>query len=291
MATVVRRAVLADMFRVFELVRHSNLNKLPLAARQRGFYPVWGGEEPYFGYLLEDEEGQVVGFLGTLHTRRELHGKVEDICEIHSWYVKPEYRNQSLNLLMPVLGMKRKKTIINFTPTPSVHELGKKFGFQDLETSLLLLFPVPTRLKSVEMVTDPWLVPEYLDGEDLRVFHAHKDVKVIHVVLLEKPGARPIYVMLKTMDRAWYEHFGRVHYASDPARFAALLGAVCWRLCAKYRWYFLGADARIFEGCRPTVPMKRLPRGVPSQFISSTLTAADIPQLYSQPLLMGYPLH
>jgi hypothetical protein len=72
MATVVRRAVKSDMFHLFELVRTSNLNKLPLAARQRGFDHVWGGEEPYYGYVLEDEDGKIVGFLGTLRTRRAL---------------------------------------------------------------------------------------------------------------------------------------------------------------------------------------------------------------------------
>jgi hypothetical protein len=290
MATVIRRAVQSDMFAVFQLVRNSNLNKLPLAARQRGFFHVWGGQEPYFGYLLEDE-GKVVGFLGTLHTRREIRGKVEDICEIHSWYVKREYRNQSLNLLMPVLGMKRKKTIVNFTPTPSVHELGRKFGFQDLETAVLAFFPVPTRMKPVRIVTDPWSVSEFLDGEDLQVFHGHKDVACIHVVLLEGPGARPVYAVLKPMRRRWYENFGRVLYVNDAARFAELLGSVCWRLCAKYRWYFMAGDARDFEGVQPTTISKRIVRDVPSQFISVSLTAADIRPLYSQPLLMGYPLH
>lgn len=292
MGTVVRRAVQSDVFSVYQLIRNSNLHQLPIAARQRGFAPLWGGQEPYYGFVLEDD-GKIVGFLGTLHTRREIRGKLEDFCEIHAWYVKRDYRNQSLNLLMPVMALRRTKTIINFTPTPRVYEIGRKFGFQDLETKILLFFPLPTRLQRVEIVTDPWRVADYLSGEDLRIFHDHKDVPCFHVVLLPKddPGGSPIYAVMKTMDRRWFEHFGRVLYVNDPARFAGLLGAVCWRLCARFRWYFMAADARVFEGLQPTVPSREITRGAPSQFLSTRLAASDITPLYSQPLLMGYPLH
>jgi GNAT superfamily N-acetyltransferase len=292
MGTVIRRALASDTFAVFKLIRKAPLNRLPLAARQRGFFPVWGGQEPYFGYLIEDD-GEVVGFLGTLHTRREIRGKMEDFCEIHSWYVKPEYRNQSINLLLPVLALKRTKTIINFTPTRKVHELGRQFGFQDLETALLLFYPVPTSLRRVEIVTNPWRVAEHLDGRDLQIFNDHKDVRCLHVVLLDRgnPGAAPVYAVIKAMRRRWYERFARVLYTNDPARFAALLGAVCWRLCARYRWTFMGGNARDFEGIETSAVTRRIPRGVPSQFISTRLQASDIEPLYSQPLLMGYPLH
>lgn len=292
MEAVVRRATRADLFSVFQLVRHSNLNDLPLAARQRGFFPVWGGQEPYSGYLLEDA-GKVVGFLGTLHTRREVRGKLEDFCELHGWYVRKDYRNQSLHLLMPVIGQRRNKTIINFTPSQRVYDISRKFGFQDLETALLLLFPVPTGARRVEIVTDPWRVPDYLDGEDLRIFQDHKDVFCHHIVLLprDEPRGAPVYLVMKTMRRRWFEHFGRVLHVSDRERLAALLGSVGWRLCARFHWVFMTANDRDFENIRLTVPSTRLPRDVPSQFLSSRLQASDITQLYSQPLLMGYPLH
>jgi N-acetylglutamate synthase-like GNAT family acetyltransferase len=291
MGTVIRRAVPSDLLAVFKLVSSSPLTRLPLVARQRGFSPVWGGQEPYFGYLLEDE-GEVVGFLGTLHTRREIQGKMEDLCELYSWYVRPKYRNQSINLLMPVLAQRRTKTIF-VTPTLKAHGLLRQLGFQDLETSLLLFFPVPMGLRSVEIVTDPWRVPEHLDGEDLRIFNDHKDIHCLHMLLRERgrPGRPAVYAMVKTMRRRWFERFGRVLYTSDPERFAALLGSVCWRLCARHRWTFMAADARAFEGIRPSTYSKQIPRGIPTQFISTRLQASDILPLYSQPLLMGYPLH
>lgn len=280
------------MFSVFQLVRKSNLHHLPLAARQRGFFPVWGGQEPYYGYLMEDA-GEIVGCLGTLHTRREIRGQLEEFCELYGWYVQPEYRNQSLNLLMPVIGQRRHKTLVLFTASQPVYELCKKLGFKDLETAITLFFPLPTQARSVEIVTEPWRVPEYLQGVDLRIFHDHKDVACIHLVLLprDEPGGAPIYALIKTMRRRWFENFGRVLYVNDPGRFAALLGSVCWRLCARFHWFFMAGSAHDFEGTRPTTCTQRMARPIPTQFLSNRVQAEDILPIYSQPLLMGYPLH
>src|SRR5437588_11760589 len=127
-----------------------------------------------------EDAGEIVGCLGTLHTRREIRGQLEEFCEIYGWYVKSGYRNQSLHLLMPVIGQRRDKTLVLFTASRPVYELCKKFGFQDLETALTLFFPLPTAARPVEIVTEPWRVADYLEGADLRIFHDHKDVSCIH---------------------------------------------------------------------------------------------------------------
>jgi hypothetical protein len=290
MASVTRKAVRADVFAVHKLLNPA-LNRVPLTGRQRGFWPVWGCEEPY-GYLVEDE-GEVVGFLGTLFTRREVRGKLLSFCEIHSWLVREEYRNQSMNLLLPVIAQKRTKTIINFTPTPSVYEMGAKLGFKDLETSFVAFYPWPIQVSPVKIITDACQIPEFLQGEDLRIFHDHKDIYCNHIVLLpqDDPGALPLYAIIKTMHRGRFEPFGRLIYVNNRPRLAGLLRRVCWRLCAKFRWLAIVANADEFKDLKPRVYSQVSKREVSSQFLSSSLEPSDINQLYSQPLLMGYPLH
>jgi hypothetical protein len=288
--SVTRRAVRADLFAVYKLLNPA-LNRVPFFGRQRGFWPVWGCEEPY-GYLVEDA-GEVVGFLGTLNTRREVRGKLESFCEIHSWYVKDEYRNQSMNLLLPVIAQKRTKTIINFTPTPPVYEMGAKLGFKDLETAFVAFYPWPMQAGKAKIVTEPWLIPGFLQGEDLRIFNDHKDITCHHIVLLpeDDAGGVPLYAVIKTLHRRWFEPFGRLIYVNDRPRFSDLLGRVCWRLCAKFKWLAIVANADHFKDLKPRVISQVDRRDVSSQFISSRLEPSDINQLYSQPLLMGYPLH
>jgi hypothetical protein len=292
MSAVVRRAVPADMYSVYRLLCRSTLNNrsLPLAARRRLFTPVWGGDQSYFGYLMEDA-GDIVGFLGTLFTSRTIRGRQEPFCEIHSWYVHDTHRNNSLDLFMPILGLRRAYTIINYTPTETVHRIGKKFGFEDIETELRVFYPVPVALTALRILGRKWDIGDYLDPESLAIFQDHCDVFCHHLVVLDPSEPAPLYLLMKSMRRKWYEPFGRLLYASDFDHFARIAGALSWRLCVKFGWQCIVSDARWFIDNRPSGVTRVIKREVPSQFFSTKVSRDEFYPLYSQPLLQGYRLH
>ncbi|WP_208246084.1 hypothetical protein WGT02_32090 (plasmid) [Rhizobium sp. T1470] len=292
MDVMIRLAKKIDTFAVHRLLSKSSLNSrsLSLDARRRMFEGVWGGEDTSPGYVME-AEGRVVGFMGTLFTNRRIKGKVHKFCEIHSWYVEAPYRNQSLLLLMPALS-NRNVTLLNYTPTPAVHEIGKKFGFQDLEKNLVLLYPAPTGFARLTIIRDKARIPDYLSKEDARIFYDHRDVECHHmIVLVSGRPSSPLYLIIKSMRRRWFEPFGRVLYASDKQAFTQLASALRWRLCLRHRWQCLVADERDMD--IPNLPRfsRLLKREVPSQFKSKTLQAEEIAPLYTLPLLIGYRLH
>ncbi|KYO53938.1 hypothetical protein PJ900_12600 [Tistrella mobilis] len=291
MAVRIRRAVESDMFAVYKLLRSSTLNarNLPLDARRRMFRPVWGGNEGYYGFLMEDGN-EVTGFLGTLFTTREIDGRPQDFCEIHSWYVRDSHRDESLNLLLPVIGM-RKRTIVNHTPTQTVYDIGARFGFKDLETGVVAFYPLPTSLGRPEYRVGNRLVPDRIDPASLRILSEHRDLRDCHHVAIEDPDGPPVYAMFKTVRRRWFEPFGRLIHTSDPAAFGRLAGRIAWRLCLRNRWQAIIANQTIFDGVPLTGVTRRVGRDVPSQFRSKTLEAHQIDQLCSQPLLQGYRLH
>ena len=296
MAVQIRRAVESDMFGVYKLLRGSTLNArgLPLDARRRMFQPLWGGDEGYYGYLMEDggaagQGREVIGFLGTLFTTREIGGRREDFCEIHSWYVRDSHRDESLNLLLPVIGM-RKRTVVNHTPTQTVYDISARFGFKDLETGVVAFYPIPATLRRPDIAAGGWRVPDRLDAASLKAYADHRDVRCLHVVI-DDPMGPPVYALFKTVRRRWFEPFGRLIHTSDPAAFARLAGGVVWRLCLKNRWQAVIANQLVFEGLEVPGVVRKVPREVPSQFRSKTLEAKDLDQLCSQPLLQGYRLH
>ncbi|WP_157450223.1 hypothetical protein [Bradyrhizobium sp. ARR65] len=292
MGASVRRAVAADMYAVYRLLCRSTLNNrwLPLAARRRLFSPVWGGDQSYFGYLMENG-GEVVGFLGTLFTLRTIRGRQEPFCEIHSWYVDDIHRNNSLDLLMPVLGLRRTHTLVNYTPTEAVHQIGKKFGFEDLETELRVFYPVPTATTNLRVLRRKWEIGGYLDPENLAIFQDHCDVFCHHLVILDRSGSVPLYLLMKSMRRKWYEPFGRLLYASDFKHFARIAGALAWRLCIRFGWQCIVSDERWFSGTGPSGFTRVVRREVPSQFYSTKIGRDELCPVYSQPLLQGYRLH
>jgi hypothetical protein len=293
MSAVVRGAVESDLFGVYRLLRDSTLNSrnLPLDARRRMFEHVWGGREPTYGYVMEDE-GKIVGFLGTLYTERVVNGRPHKFCEIHSWYVEESYRNQSLSLLLPALSMKN-ITILNYTPTQTVYDISCKFGFQDLEKNLLLIYPVPTGFSKIDILSDKSVVADHLDGENARIFNDHRDVECHHLCVMrrDRPQDRPLYLIVKSMRRRWFEPFGRVLYVSDRAAFTDLLGTLRWKLCLRFGWQCLVANEMDVDVDRLPAMTKRMPREVPSQIKSKTLKPEDIHPLYTLPLLLGYRLH
>lgn len=292
MDVTVRQAKKLDLFAVYRLLSNSTLNSrsLSLDARRRMFENVWSGEDTSPGYVME-AEGRVVGFMGTLFTNRTINGKLHKFCEIHSWYVEAPYRNQSLLLLMPTLS-NRNVTLLNYTPTPAVYEIGKKFGFRDLEENFVVLYAAPTDFARLTIIGDKARIPDYLSEEDARIFYDHRDVECHHMIVLAPDRQfSPLYLIIKSMFRRWFEPFGRVLYASDKQAFTQLAGALRWRLCLRHGWQCLVANERDMDV--PNLPRfsRLMKREVPSQFKSKTLQAEEIAPLYTLPLLIGYRLH
>lgn len=291
--TVIRKAEKSDFFQVFQLLRESTLNSrgLPIDVRRRMFFPIWTEQENYYGFVLESA-GQIVGFLGTLFTLRDINSEQHKICEIHSWYVKDQFRNESLKLLMPILGMK-KQTIVNLTPTQPVYDLSKKLGFLNLESKLVQVFPIPTlRLlkRECQVITDKNLIYKYLSDKERKIFDDHLNLPCEHFVVVSLTSNDYSYFIMKKLQRRWFEPFGRIIYISNKDIFFQYLYYLRTYLSLRY-----SMQSIILSEC-DTVNQKidfcrTIDRKIPSQFKSRKLKAEDISQLYGVPLMLGYKLH
>jgi hypothetical protein len=82
-----------------------------------------------------------VGFIGTIFSRRMLHGRERLLCNASCWIVRDEFRSASMLLLKPLLAM-RDCTLLNLTPTARSYEIFSKLGFRPLEREQMLLAPL-----------------------------------------------------------------------------------------------------------------------------------------------------
>ena len=281
--SVVRKAVPGDLDQIFTLLRGSELSR---ETRARMFEKRWGADEDYFGYVLE-VNGVIVGMLGLMFSRRTIDGVTYKFCELHTWYVEDAYRDESLKLFLPVMGLKGYE-LINVAPSDVVLAISKKFGFQELETHLRLIFPVPTPgalLGGTELVYDLDEIERSLSGKDLQIFRDHRDLPLTHVLARDR-GGHPCYLIAKACSRDRWERYGRLFHVSDVSAFVRHLPALR-RLCLKLGVLFLVMnDAKLGGAALPF--SKVIPREVPSVFKSRKLRREDLDHLYTEPLVLGY---
>ena len=57
------------------------------------------------GYILMKDKN-VVGFLGTIFSRRPIKEKIIDHCYLHSWVVFERYRLAAFKLILPIIKKK-----------------------------------------------------------------------------------------------------------------------------------------------------------------------------------------
>src|SRR5688572_13267612 len=85
---------------------------------RRIFQHPWAGPDDPCGYILFKGK-EAKGFLGLIFSRRTIRGRQETLCNMTSWIVEPDCRNQSLALLRKVLQFDG-ITITNFSASASV---------------------------------------------------------------------------------------------------------------------------------------------------------------------------
>jgi hypothetical protein len=113
-------------------------------------FHFWWDDNPAFengferGWLLR-ENGNIVGFLGSIPTCFQLGGQSMTVFNSTTWRVLPQARNQSVNLLMKLLNASKHSILFNTTPNQEVTQILKALKFQlipglaDYRRSLLIV--------------------------------------------------------------------------------------------------------------------------------------------------------
>jgi len=296
MLVSVRKANEDDVHKVHVLLNDLTTRETPwssLESRRRMFRPIWSGSEGYYGYILETGD-EVVGFLGTLFTEREIHGKKRKFCEIHNWYVKDKYRNESMRLFLPALSL-RNAILLNYTPNKDVYKLCKKFGWEDLETKLLLFLPVP-RIKSlgrnIEVETRKDEIIKHLDEANRQIYVDHENIECHHYLIREKNTDEYVYIIIKKLRLGRLRPFGRIMYVSNKEMFLKYIDYLKMHWCRKLGLLFVVMGRHEIETNKKLPYTMEVTRKIPSLYKSKDLKPQDIrPALYSVPLLISYRLH
>ena len=164
-------------------------------------YP-WPSERRHgYGYYAG---GKLVGFLGTIFSRRLLAGRLEDVCSFSSWIVDEAHRGTSVLMVRPLLADLEGFTIVGFTPAPTTCNVFGRFGFRPFETGRLLLPPPLSprsagRFRGTSLILDPEQIQGRLSGAEAELFRDNAGCPRIHHVLLAE-GTEQCYLVAR-LDR------------------------------------------------------------------------------------------
>lgn len=277
----VRKAVAEDYEAVLPLLRRLSTGHdwSPL------FRKAWKSGEETFGYILEDEE-HIVGFLGLVHSEREINGAMVPFCGTSSWIVEEPYRMHSLGLLAPVIKM-RDRQVVDLSASKDVHAISLKLGFAMLDSALVIMPAVPSwggfvAGMQMRIVSGADNVAPLLNKSDRQILEDHRNTPCRHLLL--QRGEVSCYIVGTRVVKRGLPFF-RIHYFSNVDMFTQGFGALRLRLCASTRTIALMTDKRFLKGA--TVPFSR-ERLLPWQrMYKGTFVAPEhIDNLYSEYAIM-----
>lgn len=200
--------------------------------------------EDYCGYAMLDN-GRVVGMLGMVFSQRWIEGEIKRFCNLHTWWIREDYRGRSLLLLRPVLKLQG-YTITHFTPCDRIRAITKeRLGFQDLNSQLRILLPLGDRFAATkEILFDESVIAERLAAHERRILQDHRPYRVGHLLL--EAGGDYCYVLYTHVvrHRLPYCH---IHYISNKTTFAKREPLVRSALLHRHSARFVALDERLMD--------------------------------------------
>jgi hypothetical protein len=235
-------------------------------------------ETPNHGFCLRDE-GRLVGVIGALYGDRQRDGKPEQLCNITSWCVLPEYRQHSTRLAISILAQ-GDRTYTDFSPTKVVAATLKFLKFVELDERRAVSPNLPRWFAGVRLHTRPDAIATHLNGDALRAFEHHRDLPWLRHLLLTHNG-RACHVIYKP-DRVKGWGAARVLHVSDPALYRRGAGRLALHWLSRGLMFNVVELRLVAEPLRPYLLQTGFTRKVVRP---ATGMSDNVDYLYSETLL------
>lgn len=288
--THVEEATVAMFDDIYPLLQELNNPELTRDKWKRIFEYRWKSPDEQVGNVLVDK-GRVVGFIGTMFSRRVIDGQEAALCNLSSWIVKDEYRSEGMRLLLPLLRLKD-HTFTNLTLNVRVAEIMRRLGFKDLDTNVKLLFPVPWFSSVPEgdkpsIVSDLAQIKKVLASADQRILADHSQYGCGHIVIREDGDYCYVLFTRKYRGESYYKvPYAHLHYISNRKLFLKYLNRIKLNFLTEHKCFFLMVEERLI-GKQPIPFSKVHTLKVPKMYKSQRLTSAQVDNLYTELVVLG----
>jgi hypothetical protein len=252
--------------------------RVPIGDWREAFCYPWCPGRPNYGYALR-HRGRVVGVQGACYSIQRIDGRAEKYCNLHSWCVHPDFRRESLRLLLAPLR-ERDCTVTTLTASKATVPLMKKFGFAAFDEHIVI-FPNPLVAFGAWGVHVSAARDAVLAGVDADHRKILADLGPMRRARARIAGRGNDWCLcISVPERRKSLPVTRIVYVSHPALFADWASA--------FARSFLTVDASLLTTCplrylpRRPVLSARLVEPRPAFFKSSQLSAQQVTCLYSE---------
>jgi hypothetical protein len=145
---------------------------------------------PRYGYLLE-AAGAVVGVLLLMYSESAGAREPALTCNVASWYVDPQFRNQA-SLLSGIALKHKHVTYLNVTPAPSTWPILEAQGYKRYCNGLFFAVPALSRGGgTVTAISANSTQPDDLSASEFDLLQRHASYGCLSLVCRSPRGAMP----------------------------------------------------------------------------------------------------
>jgi hypothetical protein len=237
----------------------------------------WKVDAPNHGFMLRDG-ARVLGAYIAFYSERLIDGRVERFCNLGAWYVLPEYRFHSVQLLIALLAQDGYH-FTDLSPNKKVEAVNTRLNFRYLDTSAVFVFhlPWPTRPGRTKISADSDVIANTLAGPDLQLYRDHARAPAAHHLVVLR-GGESCYVMYREMRHKNVPVLAEILYVSNPGLFRRATIPLTRYLLVRRRLLATLAELRIIR-YQPFLSFKL--KAWPKMYRSATLEPEQIDDLYS----------
>ena len=205
----------------------------------------WDYDEHPLGYFMRNtDDNKIVGFLGTICSRRFIQGKEIVCCNLVHWFVEKEFRVFAYAFFFPL--MEREIIVYATTPRESIIGIYKKFNFDitiakytaGIGINFLTFFSKNFYRFSIIKNKDEIL--EELNHEDRKIFQEHKKYNCINILIKDKSNQlKPSYLLIKK-SRRYNLNVLDILYFSNLEEYKNYAPEICTKICLSFLNIFIG---------------------------------------------------
>jgi hypothetical protein len=271
-----------DLDTVARFLHAHHDSKVPVESFRRSFAAHHSATRPNNGVMLIDGD-EVVGVYLAYYSDRVVDGQVQRICNLGTWYVRPEYRRHSVRMAKAILTQEGFH-FLDLSPTDTVAALNKRLGFEYLDDRAAVLPALPWPWRPEAISSDPLVIQQSLSAEELQLYNDHRDAPAArHVVLRDRDAV--CYVVLRIVRRKKLP-IAMVVYASHPETLRRMIRPFGGFALLRHRVVAVVVELRWLNGKILGGSIQR--RLHPKMFRSPTLGPEDLDYFYSELLYLNW---